>query len=195
MIRYLEKLDNMPYFSTRDIAAVLGITQESAWVECSRYVRNGFFKRLKRDFYTTSRNLSNLSRETGFRMANFLQVPSYISLLTALEYYEATTQVTRNVFESIALKRTAEFEEAAVSFRYFKISKKWYTGFERKEGIFIATAEKAFLDAAYLYSFGKYRLDWNALDSSKFNQKELERMARPFPSKTRAALEKICKTW
>jgi hypothetical protein len=47
----------------------------------------------------------------------------------------------------------------------------------------------------YLFSFGKYRLDWSALDSGKFNHNELDRISREYPIKTRSALEKICRTW
>ena len=49
-------------------------------------------------------------REQKFIIANIYQVPSYISLMTALDYYEITTQMQRDFIESVILKRTVTKE-------------------------------------------------------------------------------------
>ena len=51
-------------------------------------------------------------------LANLAQTPSYISLATALDYYELTTQIQRTFFESVALKRTKRINVDGHIFRY-----------------------------------------------------------------------------
>lgn len=129
-------------------------------------------------------------QENIFLIANMGQVPSYISLMTALEYYEITTQVQRDFFESVAIKRTKEIHIEKCVFRYIKIRAELYNGFKKEKGFFIATPEKALLDAFYLMSYGRYSLDVAALDATKLNMKELVRLSRPFPLKTKTLLKR-----
>jgi len=63
-------------------------------------------------------------------------------------------------------------------------------GFTRQQNFFIATPEKAFLDAVYLMSFGRYALDLSAIDDEKLNRKEIHRISQNYPPKTRKMLEK-----
>ena len=193
MIRGLNELRERVFFTSEDVSAVTGIKQQSAWVLCSRYVKTGRFIRLKNNFYVLDESWRAMTKEKLFELANFLQVPSYISFLTALSYYEVTTQVTRDFFESASLKRTAGFERLGREFEFYKIKKEYYFGFERKEGFFIASKEKAFADAVYLCSFGKYALDTNAIDKTKIDLKELKAIMKRFPERTRVLAEKICR--
>jgi predicted transcriptional regulator of viral defense system len=171
-------------FSLDDVASVLGIRLESAAVLCSRYVQKGLLTRLKRGLYTRTEALNQLTQEDLFRVANILQVPSYISLMTALSYYGLTTQLQRGVFESISLKRTRKFNVGRFSFRYVKIQPSLYQGFERKAGFFIAFPEKAILDSFYLDSIGRYPLDKSSLDLTKADKQAAKRFYSAYPTKT-----------
>jgi predicted transcriptional regulator of viral defense system len=181
-----------PFFSLDDVAYALGIQPTSAAVLCSRYVKKGLLVRLKRGLYARTEQLRNFGQRDLFRLANFLQVPSYISLTTALSYYGLTTQVQRGFFESISLKRTRKFEVAQFTFHYSKISADLYKGFERVEGFFIALPEKALLDSFYLSSLGRYSLDTSALALSKVNGEVLENLLLLFPSRVRTFMENCC---
>ena len=178
-----------PFFSLDDVAYALGIQPASAAVLCSRYVRKGLLVRLKRGLYARTEQLRNFSQQDLFRLSNFLQVPSYISLTTALSYHGLTTQVQRGFFESISLKRTRKFEVAQFTFHYSKISLDLYKGYERIEGVFIALPEKALLDSFYLASLGRYSLDTSALDLSRLNNEVLENLSSSFPSRVRTFME------
>jgi len=178
------------YFGYDEIAGALGIDPASARVSANRYVRQGFLVRLKRNIYVLRQRWETLSQEEIFRLANLIQVPSYISLMTALGYYEITTQIQRNFVESIAVKRTKEADVAGTTFRFTKINKNLYSGFVRKNGFFIASAEKAFLDAVYLMSLKRYGLDLTSIDFGKLDPAKLKAMAKVYPKKTRKALEK-----
>ena len=173
-------------FSPDDVAYTLGIQPASAAVLCSRYVKKGLLVRLKRGLYARTEQLRNFDDQDLFRLANFLQVPSYISL-TGL-----TTQVQRGFFESISLKRTRKFRVAQFTFHYSKISVDLYKGFEKVKGVFIALPEKALLDSFYLASLGRYSLDTSALDLTKVKSEVLEVLLLLFPSRVRTFMEKCC---
>ena len=123
-------------------------------------------------------------------LANLGQVPSYISFMSALDYYEITTQVQRFFFESAAIKRTKEIEIDGSIFKYVKINSAYYFSFKKEKDFFIATPEKALVDAFYLMSYGRYALDISALSAEKLDRKEIRRISNVFPLKTRSMLKK-----
>ncbi len=188
----LRKLAVRNFFSTKDLAQVLGIKPESARVLCSRYVKKSLFVRLKKNFYILEEKWRNLAADEKLEIANSLQVPSYISFMTALAWHEITTQVPRNFFENASLKRSARFAIDGNSFNYYKLKKGLYFDFIKKNNIFIATKEKAFVDSLYLYSFGKYKIDVDSLDIKKLDKAKIKKIIRVFPKKTRDVVGKIC---
>lgn len=179
-----------PYFSYEDIARVLGISEASARVTASRYVRRGVLLRMKRNMYVLPEVWNAADREEKFVIANLGQTPSYISLMTALDYYEITTQIQRDFFESVAVKRTKEIALNGSIFRYTKIASNLYFGFKKEKGVFIATPEKALLDAFYLMSFGRYTFDLSALDAEKLDEANVKCLSEKFPLRTRNMLKK-----
>ncbi|RPI17828.1 MAG: hypothetical protein EHM58_07790 [Ignavibacteriae bacterium] len=186
------KLSNLPFFTVENVSDALGITYKSASVFCSRYSKQGFLVKLKNNFYTTSQKLENINNKELFTIANILQVPSYISLMTALSYYEITTQVQQNYFECVSLKRTVEYEPDGLFFKYYRFQKKYYFDFDRVNGIFMASKEKAFIDAAYLYSFGKYKFDIDSLDLYKLDKFKLKKLTKIYPEKTKKIVRQLC---
>ena len=185
-LRKIRKL----YFGYEEIARVLGINLASARVSASRYVRQGLLVRIKRNMYMMREVWKATTRTEKFLLMNVGQTPSYISLMTALDYYELTTQVQRDFFESVAVKRTKEIKVDGSVFRYSKIASNLYFGFKKEKEFFIATPEKALVDAFYLMSYGRYALDISALDSEKFDKNEIARLSLKFPSKTKNLLNK-----
>ena len=178
------------YFGYEELAKVLGISTASARVAASRYVKKGLLVRLKRNLYVQREVWDAAEREEKFALVNLGQTPSYISLMTALDYYTITTQVQRGLIESIAVKRTKEINFNGCIFKYSKIGTELYFGFKREKGFFIAVPEKALLDAFYLMSYGRYALDISALETEKFDSVTLERLSRKFPLKTQNMLKK-----
>ena len=75
-------------------------------------------------------------------------------------------------------------------FRYAKIADELYFGFKKERGFFIATPEKALVDAFYLMSYGRYSLDVPALESSKLDRGEIKRLSKAFPFRTRKMLKR-----
>ncbi|MDH3259066.1 MAG: hypothetical protein OEM19_06345 [Deltaproteobacteria bacterium] len=185
----LSKIQKL-YFRHEDIARTLDISDESAKVSASRYVKQGLLVRLKRNLYVLREKWKILEKEEKFILANLMQVPSYISLMTALDYYEITTQMQRDFIESVAVKRTKEKEVEYITFRYTKVSEDLYFDFRREKGFFIATPEKALLDTIYLSSLGRYSIDHASIDIGKLDREHIERLAAKFPQKTSTLLAK-----
>lgn len=185
----LKKIKKL-WFGYEDIARTLGISDASARVTASRYAGQGILLRIKRNLYVLRDEWNAAGIEDKFRLANMGQVPSYISLMTALGYYEVTTQMQRNFFESVAVKRSKEMKLDGTVFRYVKLAPNLYNAFRKEKNFFIATPEKALLDAFYLMSYGRYRLDFSSLDATKLDRKEIKRLGCTFPLKTRQILKK-----
>lgn len=185
-LRHIKKL----YFGYEELAAALDISPASARVAASRYVRQGLLIRVKRNLYILRETWEKAGRQERFIIANMGQVPSYISLLTALDYYELTTQVQRSFFESIAVTRTKEIRIDHAIFTYTKTTEKLYFGFGRENGFFIASPEKALLDAFYLMSHGRYSLDLSAVNTGRLDFDQISDMSTRFPSKTKRFLKK-----
>lgn len=178
------------YFGYEEISRVFKISPDSAKVSAARYVRQGLLLRVKKNMYVL-KDLWNRARiEEKFAIANLAQTPSYISLMTALSFYEVTTQIQRNFIESIAIKRSTEIQVGKDLLRYAKIKQDLYFGFKKEGNFFIATPEKALLDAFYLMSYGRYSLDISALDRYKFDTKLIEKLIQKFPMKTKNLLMK-----
>jgi hypothetical protein len=72
------------------------------------------------------------------------------------------------------------------------VQKPYYGDFVKTDGLFIATKEKAFLDAAYLYSFGKYSFDMDSLDLGKLDLKKLKGLLGVYPQKTKETVKRLC---
>jgi hypothetical protein len=191
LVRYFQLRDiKKLYFGYEDIARTLGISQNSAKITAHRYLKQGMLIRVKRNIYILKEKWMSLEREQKFIIANIFQVPSYISLMTALDYYEITTQMQRDFIESVAIKRTIEKEIEKTVLNYTKISADFYCGFLKSRGFFIAEPIKAFLDAVYLMSFGRYNLDIPSIDFNKLDLEKIAYMAKTFPLKTQNFLNK-----
>jgi predicted transcriptional regulator of viral defense system len=185
----IQKIDKL-YFGCEEIARVLGISEASSRVTASRYAKKGLLLRIRKNMYVLRERWVAAEKEEKFLLANLVQTPSYISLATALDFYELTTQMQRNFFESVALKRTKRINVNGNVFRYTRITNGLYHGFKKEKGAFIATPEKALLDAIYLMSYGRYALDLSAIDPKKIDGNELMRMSKEFPVRTRDMLKR-----
>ncbi len=189
----MQDLNQKLFFTTAEVAETLGIQVPSASVFCSRYVKNGLLVKLRNNYFTTVQKWQNISDREFCQIANILQVPSYISFMSALSYYEVTSQMQQGFIESAAQKRTITYEAKGVVFKYYKLQNKYYGDFTRQGSLFIATKEKAFLDAMYLYSFGKYKIDLSSLDLRKLDQAKIAKMMKTYPVKTRKIVRNVCK--
>src|SRR5690606_10177351 len=178
-----------------DISKILSISKESAKVTANRYVQNDQLIRLKRNYYITPTKYENLKEEDLFKLANMLQVPSYISFMSALSYYNISTQQVQGVIESAALKRTKNINVENIEFRFILIKEGLYSDFIMKKDFFIATPEKSLADAVYLTSLSRYSCDFEAIDFSKINKQKVNLIIEQTNKKTISFWKDLCKRY
>jgi len=101
--------------------------------------------------------------------ANKIYKPSYISLETVLTKGGVVFQHYGTIFLASYLTRTIEINDTNIQYR--QIGKHILTnteGIEQKTGYFIASLERAFLDAVYIYKNYHFdnleALDWNKIE-------------------------------
>ncbi len=188
----LRKLGKKLYFKIDDVADLLRIKASSSKVLCSRYVKKGLLVRIKNNYYILYEKWNILQNDDFFKIANILQVPSYISYMSALTYYQISTQIQRNFIESACYRRSKKFIIKNSEFLYYKMKEKFYFGFKSSDGIFIAEKEKALLDCIYLYTYGKYKFDIDSINFKKFDIKKLNSFMKIYPDKVKLNVRKIC---
>lgn len=184
MIEQVKPQNVKTLFTVDDVATYRNISSASARVYCSRRVKSADYIRLKNNQYILKTDWGQQTWAEQLKIANRIQVPSYISLLTALAFYELTTQIPIGRIESIAQTRTYSKAIEEVEFTYTTIARRLYFGFTKKNGLFIADPEKALADCVYLCSFGKYALDFTALDLTKMDRGKFDSILKKFPENT-----------
>lgn len=83
-----------------------------------------------------------------YEIASNIVYPSYISLFSALRYYNLTTQIFNTIFVlSARSHKTIELEDYRIKF--IRLNKERIFGYVNKDGIYIASIEKAIADCIY----------------------------------------------
>jgi hypothetical protein len=80
-----------------------------------------------------------------------------------------------------------------IEFKYLKVKQPFYSGFFRTENFFIAEPEKAFADAVYLTSIGKYSLDFESINFKKLKINKVNAYIKMTNSISNKFWEKLCK--
>ena len=85
-LKKFQKLSTLPYFTVPQLAAQLGLGGRSAGVFACRYAKTGILLKLKNNYYAMAQRWQTNTDSEFMYVANILQVPSYVSLITALAY-------------------------------------------------------------------------------------------------------------
>ena len=120
----------------------------------TRWQQRGLLVKLRQGFYAFPEYRTQPNFE--FFVSNYIYKPSYISLHSALAFYdiipEAVTQIT-----AVSALKTAAFDNPFGSFSYMKMKFDLIFGYDilplNNRSIHIAQPEKAILDLLYLYPF------------------------------------------
>lgn len=132
-----------------------GYSKASAHNRIQTIHKAGWFLRVKKGLYLiienlTSRSISDISL---LLIAQAIHKESYISLHSALNYYQMFDQYTKTV-AVVNYKISKKYKFENHEFQFIKIAKKYFFGFTqiRQDGKLanIATKEKALIDFLYL---------------------------------------------
>jgi len=176
----------VPVFETADAAAALGQSTFAASKTLSRLGASGLITPVRKGMWWIDSSLD------PYRLAAHLTapLPSYISLQTALHLRGMIEQIPTIVYV-VSLARTESIVTTAGTFSVHHLAPQLFGGFdETKEGVRMATAEKALFDVAYL-SGGRSRLFASLPELEiprAFRWKELARWRDRIPSQRRRVL-------
>lgn len=158
-------------FSVREFSKIFNIKPSTARAFLVRNSKkeDSPILRLKRGIYAFS-----INPPTKFEVANKLYQPSYISFETALSHYSVIPETVYTI-TSATTKRPKEFNVQNSVFKYYKIKKKLFFGYQprkiKDKTILIAEKEKALLDYIYILSLKKQpfieRLDLKKIDTER----------------------------
>ena len=133
------------------------------------WVKKGYVRQLKKGIYTLcdQDRAVNVSR---YFLANNLYLPSYLSLETALSYYNLIPEKVV-ILASVTTKKTQYFQNYYGNFIYRHIATALFNNFiqvcdENHNVFFIATPEKAIFDFFYFKYNELDRFDADVFDLS-----------------------------
>ncbi|MEK7633481.1 MAG: hypothetical protein AAB437_01420 [Patescibacteria group bacterium] len=159
---------NISLFTLADFQRLFDIkNQNSLYKKIQRLEKNKIIQKLLKGKY-----FFLLGATDDYYLANFLYQPSYISLESALSFYGIISGFAYTI-SSITIKKTRTFSIAEKEYKYSKINRDLFWGYEKKEKFLIAEKEKALLDYLYFYCKGLKTVDWEDLDLKEINKKKL----------------------
>ena len=173
-----QKLHNsgMSLFTIKSLKDILNVKRESSLFNLLfRLAQSKVLTRLERGKYVLAgKNISD------FSMANFLYMPSYVSLESALNFYGILSQFPYET-TSITPKKPKKKIIANKTFSYAHIKKSLFWGYEKKDGCLIALPEKALLDQIYLASKGLKSISLDEYNFSLINRTKTENYLKKYP--------------
>ena len=182
-IRQTLKEHNLEVFTNQDFVNIFNVDRKVVAVKLSRYKAKGYLISPRRGVYYLRNEVND-----KFRIANKVYSPSYISLDTALSRHNIIPETVYTI-TSVTTKATREFGDEQTMYRYYKIKKQAYTGYNLINDILIADPEKALVDYLYFVALGKRvlndRMNIVKLDKQKifnyanyFNDKRLDNLLK-----------------
>jgi len=128
------------------------ISTSSVQLQLSRWVSEGKILQIKRGLYAVAKPYRN-KEPHPFLIANMIKKASYISLQSALEYYDIIPEYVPKI-TSVTTGRPEEVNIKLGKFIFKHLKKELFWGYKEQEivkstSIFIATPEKALLDLLY----------------------------------------------
>lgn len=135
-----------PFVTTGEAAATLGTSQSAASRTLRTLERRGLMRRVRHGLW-------NITPEPmdPLRIASELTrpYPAYISLDSALAAHGAIDQIPREI-EVASLAKPRRIRTTAASFVVHRVPPELFGGFEERDGVRMATPEKALFDAVYI---------------------------------------------
>ncbi len=182
-MKFLKKLKeiNKLYYTTSDLLAISDYEVNSLYVILNRLVKNSELIRLATGIYILPERYGEIER-----IANSIYFPSYLSFDTALAKYGVLSQLPYTLMFSTPLKtKSIQLGEYRIEYRSIRRTLFWgYT--INKEGLYIATPEKALFDMYYLSSYGKIDFDFQSIDKNRVDMEVVDSLRERYLSTSRS---------
>ncbi len=153
----------------------------------SDWIKKGYIKKLTKNYFIFS-NIE-MNEQLFFFIANRIYSPSYVSLETALSFYNIIPEGVYTIL-SVSTMKTKRFESEIGNFQYRKIKRELFSDYQLMEfnniRYKIALPEKAILDYIYFHNEIKsseyfVQTRFNAIELIEIlNLKNLDKMSEKF---------------
>jgi len=149
----LFQVGDLPIFSSALLQAG-DVDRANLQKQLSRWTAAGKIHQLRRGLYTLAEPYRQKDPHP-FLIANRLIAPSYVSLQSALAYYDLIPESVPQVLSITSKLRSKVIETSLGSFRYHNIQSPLFSGFSLvqvsiDQSAYLARPEKALLDLIYL---------------------------------------------
>ncbi len=133
-------------FSIYDAAKLISKRRAyaSKFLASDRYI-----KRAERGLYYTM-------DASEYEVASRIAFPSYISLVSALRFYNLTEQIPHIIFVMAAVQHRPMHNLGGFEVKFKKLKRELFYGYGKADGAMIADPEKAVIDMIYLNEFVEY---------------------------------------
>jgi len=172
---YQSKLDLFTTKTLRDMAGKY-VAEATFFAMLKRLTRQKVLEKLERDKYILAG-----AHVHDFQIANFLYEPSYVSLEAALNFHGVLSQFPYEI-ASITTRKPVTKKIDDKTYRYTRIKRALFWGYESVQGFLIAQPEKALLDLLYLTSKGLAIIHADELNTSKLDATRFAAYVKKFPA-------------
>lgn len=174
------------YFNIQDLGKISGYSPDSLYVILNRLVKRNELIRLCPGIYILPEKIADIEI-----IANLIYYPSYLSFDSALAKYGLISQIPYT-FSFATIRKTKSITLLDYSIEYRMINKSYFSGYIKlKNGLFIASPEKALVDMIYIASFGKTYFDFGNIILKNIDMKKLNRLLSRYPLQVKREAERI----
>lgn len=164
----LKKLEN-PVFTVNNLAKIIRKDSRYVRLYIHRMKKNRYLEQIERGKYA-------LKEAHPLGIASNIVFPAYISFLSGIEFFKATTQITKRIYvATLNAKKSLDMEEYEIVF--IKLKKERFFGYHKESlnnnSLFIGDFEKIIVDSLYLPEYCPISEIFNALKEKKFNLNKL----------------------
>lgn len=172
------------FFSLKDLRKIFP-AESNLRVSVKRMQDAGVIFQIAHGYYTL--NQENLDVE---KLAAQLYYPSYISFESALSKYDVMNQGLYGL--TLATTRhSKKISLAGVDCEFSQLKPALFFGFNLVNGIYLANAEKAFLDLIYMCCLGKRRINLSGLELSILDKDLLAEYSAAYPNNVKKLISTL----
>jgi len=170
-----------PFFETPEVTALFDQSEKQVLPRISRWVSQGKLIRLRRGKYLLPSRYQNRPAHPYY-ISNYIYRPSFISLYTALQYYQYIPEEVA-VIQGMTTRQTATWETGLGRFQYFSTTPDRFFGYSKiilgdgeQQSALIADPERALIDVCY-FSTGEWTMSrWSELRLQNCELIKIERL-------------------
>ena len=199
--KILQEFSGNPFFELRELRSLAPESDSQLMNQLSQWVKQEKLVRLRKGKYLLSSTYRKFTPSTYY-ISNYLYRPSYVSLATALQFYDLIPEAVAPV-QAITTRHGREWTNELGRFEYRKIKQERFWGYREEvlgkipaqNRFLVARPEKAILDLMYIQNgeWTKERIiemRFQSLESlnfdrfqeysERFNSPKIKRAARRF---------------